>query len=103
MDAGVGVDVGVAAAVTEAKPVAPGSFRIVSPEQGDRLGVPPGVDSAYASIGLQGAGGQGDGRASWYVDGKRIRGERWILVPGQHRILAVTGQGERDSVTVVVE
>ena len=103
VDAGVGVDVGVAAAVTEAKPAAPGPFHIVSPEQGDRLGVPPGVDSAYASIALQGAGGKGSGRANWYVDGRRVRGDRWVLVPGQHRILAVTGENERDSVEVVVE
>ena len=103
VDEGVGVDVGVAASVVERGPVTPGPFRIVSPEKGDRLGVPPGVDSAYASIALQGAGGKGEGRARWFVDGKRVRGERWVLVPGRHRIVAVTATGERDSVQVTVE
>ncbi|MEO6066917.1 MAG: penicillin-binding protein 1C [Gemmatimonadales bacterium] len=103
VDEGVGIEVGVTPALVEERSPALGPFRIVSPENGDRLGVPPGVDSAYASIALQGAGGNGESGTSWYVDGRKVRSDRWVLVPGRHRILAVTGAGERDSVQVTVE
>jgi penicillin-binding protein 1C len=101
----VGVEVGVAASVVAAEvaPAAPERFRIVSPLEGDRLCVPPGVDPRYASISLQGAGGRGTGAAKWSVDGRPVRGGRWVLRPGPHTILAVTSAGERDSVRITVD
>ena len=105
VDQGVGEEVGVAQEVVQGVAEAPkrSPFRIVSPENGERLGVPPGVPRAYASIALQGAGGEGTGKARWYVDGRRIPGERWVIVPGRHVILAVGPGGERDSVEVTVD
>ena len=105
VDEGVGVDVGVAPEVVQGVVESPrrAPFRIVSPENGDHLGVPPGVPREYASIALQEAGGASEGRASWFVDGRRVRGERWVIVPGRHVILAVSAAGERDSVEVTVE
>ncbi|HWA40574.1 MAG TPA: hypothetical protein VG712_03125, partial [Gemmatimonadales bacterium] len=99
IDEAVGVDVGVApeALPTVERRVA-GPFRIVSPENGDRLSVPPGVDPRYSSVALQGTA-----KAEWSVDGKRVRGERWVLVPGPHTIVASTSAGERDSVRIIVE
>jgi penicillin-binding protein 1C len=104
-DERVGVEVGVAPAVVAAEVAAPvpARFRIVAPLDGDRLSVPPGVDARYASISLQGAGGEGTGTAKWYVDGRSVRGGRWVLQHGPHLILAVTPRGERDSVRIVVE
>ena len=104
-DERVGVEVGVAPAIVAAEvaPAAPERFRIVSPLDGDRLSVPPGVDPRYASISLQGAGGSGTGPARWSVDGRPVRGGRWVLRPGPHTILAVTATGERDSVCITVD
>jgi len=101
----VGVDVGVAPAVVAAEvaPAAPARFRIVSPLDGDRLSVPPGVDPRYASISLQGAGGAGAGPPRWYVDGRPVRGARWVLQHGPHTVVAVTPGGERDSVRIAVD
>ncbi|HET7040649.1 MAG TPA: penicillin-binding protein 1C [Gemmatimonadales bacterium] len=105
VDQGVGVDVGVAPDVVAGTAEAPrrAPFRIVSPEDGEHLGVPPGVPRQYASIALQATGGPAAGRAAWYVDGRRVPGERWVIVPGAHTILGVAASGERDSVRVVVE
>ena len=99
-DEHVGVDVGVTPEVAGAEVAVERSrpFRIVSPLEGDRLSVPPGVDPRYASVSLQGTT-----KATWSVDGKRVRGERWVLVPGRHLIAASTSAGERDSVRVTVE
>jgi penicillin-binding protein 1C len=102
VDEAVGVDVGVAPTVTQAGRRSEAPFRIVAPSEGDRFSVPPGVDPTYASIGLRGAGGRGEG-TRWSVDGRPVAGDRWILVPGRHLILAVTSAGERDSVRIVVE
>src|SRR5262249_48094353 len=42
-------------------------FRIVSPQDGDRYRVPPGVDARYATIALRAVGSPGAVR--WSVDG----------------------------------
>jgi len=102
VDEGVGVDVGVAPSVMQAERRVDAPFRIVAPSEGDRFSVPPGVDPAYSSIGLRSAGGRGNG-TRWSVDGRAVAGDRWVLVPGPHLILAVTSAGERDSVRIKVE
>ena len=105
VDEGVGVDVGVAPEVVQGVAESPkrSPFHIVSPENGDHLGVPPGVPREYASIALQGAGGAGAGPTRWFIDGKRVRSERWVIVPGRHTIVAESAAGERDSVEVTAE
>ena len=104
-DAGVGEDAGVSPELVQGEVTAlkQTHFRIVSPQDGDELAVPPGVAPEYASIALQGSGGPEAGGARWFVDGKRVRGARWVIVPGRHTILAVSPAGERDSVRVRVE
>jgi penicillin-binding protein 1C len=77
------------------------TFRIVSPRDGDRYHVPPGVDPRYATVALRARGG--DAEVAWTMDGRRLRGGRFPLVPGAHRIVAWTSSGERDSVVVQVE
>jgi penicillin-binding protein 1C len=107
VDAGVGVDVGVAPEVVrgevEAQRRTP--FRIISPEEGEHLGVPPGVAPAYASVALRVSGGREGaiGPVRWSVDGREVRGDRWVIVAGRHQIRARSAQGERDSVEVLVE
>ena len=49
---------GVEAYPTAAPPAA--GFRIVSPLEGDRYQVPPGVEARYATIALRAAGAPGD-------------------------------------------
>ncbi|HVX87721.1 MAG TPA: penicillin-binding transpeptidase domain-containing protein, partial [Gemmatimonadales bacterium] len=99
IDVGIGVDAGVGPeALPAGTPATTGPFRIVSPENGDRLSVPPGVDPRYSSVALQGTA-----KAEWSVDGKRVQGERWVLVPGRHIVVARTATGERDSVRITVE
>jgi penicillin-binding protein 1C len=97
-----GVDVGVGPELVSARTATDRNerFRIVTPEDGETLGVPPGVDPAYASIGLEGRGGIGAPR--WFVDGRPVPSARWTLVPGTHTIVAVTRDGARDSVRVTV-
>lgn len=105
VDQGVGEDPGVAPELAQGSIAAPKAtpFRIVSPESGDRYSVPPGVARDYASVPLQAAGGSGGGAPSWYIDRKRFRGERWVIIPGRHLVTAVSGAGERDSVEITVE
>jgi len=106
VDAGVGVDVGVAPEMVRGVAEAPRRtpFRIISPEDGEHLGVPPGVAPAYASVALRVAGGEeGAAPVRWSVDGREVRGGRWVIVAGRHRIAARTAAGERDSVEVTVE
>lgn len=106
VDAGVGVDVGVAPEVVrgEVEVQRRTPFRIISPEDGEHLGVPPGVAPAYASVALRVSGGQESTvPVRWSVDGRAVRGDRWVIVAGRHRIQARSAQGERDSVEVMVE
>jgi penicillin-binding protein 1C len=81
-------------------------FRIVSPRDGDRYRIPPGVPARYATVALV-AAGAGSGRdLAWFIDGRLTRATRLTLAPGAHVIRAVaSGRGgpARDEVRVVVE
>ncbi|HJR62963.1 MAG TPA: penicillin-binding protein 1C [Gemmatimonadaceae bacterium] len=77
-------------------------FRIVSPREGDRYDVPPGVDASFATIGLRAAGGTSGAGVRWLVDGRAARGTRLPLTPGEHVIRAEGRAGEVDSVRIVV-
>ena len=76
------------------------ALRIVSPRDGDRYRVPPGVAGRYATVGLVAAGVSGDG-VRWTIDGQPVDG-RWRLAAGSHLVVAEAG-GARDSVRVTVE
>jgi len=78
------------------------AFRILSPMNGDRYAVPPGVESKYASIPLR-AAGPGADRVEWTVDGKAYASERWSLAPGAHVIGARSTRGETAAVRIVVD
>jgi membrane carboxypeptidase/penicillin-binding protein PbpC len=78
-----------------------GRFRIVAPRDGDRYEVPPGVDRRYATLALR-AGGAGAANVRWYVDGRSLKGGRWPLTPGAHRIRAEGSGGARDEVGIEV-
>ena len=81
---------------------APASFRILSPLDGDRYAIPPGVEAQYASIPLR-AGGRGADAVEWSVDGRPCAGGRWALEPGKHVIGATSATGERVAVRIVVD
>jgi penicillin-binding protein 1C len=88
---------------SEGRPAAPAeAFRIVSPREGDRYEIPPGVDPRYATIALR-AGGRREGGIRWLVDDRPVAGGRWILRPGAHVIRALGAGGERDEVRIDVE
>ena len=76
------------------------TFRILSPQNGDRYALPVGIDPRYATLALRAAGGSGPVR--WFVDGRPFAGERWALAPGRHAIRAETASGERDEVRIDV-
>jgi len=76
------------------------TFRILSPQDGDRYALPVGIDPRYATLALRAAGGSGPVR--WFVDGRPFAGERWALAPGRHAIRAETASGERDEVRIDV-
>jgi len=78
------------------------AFRITSPQDGDRYGVPVGVDGRYATLALRAAGGASDLGVRWFVDGRETRESRWQLTPGTHIIRAETPRGERDEVRIEV-
>jgi penicillin-binding protein 1C len=78
------------------------AFRILSPLNGDRYAVPPGVEARYASIPLR-AAGPGADRVEWTVDGKAYASERWSLAPGAHIIGAKSTRGETAAVRIVVD
>ncbi len=95
-------EVPVRVATTPAGPSGdPEPFRILSPRDGDKYGIPPGVGARYATIALRAAGGAGAVR--WWVDGRPARATRWRLVPGTHTIRAVTASGDSDEVRIAVE
>ncbi len=77
------------------------AFRIVSPQDGDKYRIPPGVESRYATIALRAAGGAGAIR--WWIDGRPALTTRWQIVPGAHTIRAVTTHGDSDEVRIAVE
>jgi penicillin-binding protein 1C len=77
-------------------------FQIVSPQNGDRYRLPPGVESRYATIALRAAGVPPHARVTWFIDGKPATKERWELVSGHHRFRAEAGRVS-DEVEVIVE
>ena len=95
-----------AGAATSSAPAGPApaaeSFRIISPRDGDRYQVPPGVDPRYATIALR-AGGSGTGAVRWFVDGRAVPPGRWTLRPGVHVVRALAGSGTRDTARIEVE
>ena len=100
-------DTAAAAAAEPASGAAPGrgvaaGFRIVSPPEGDRYQVPPGVEARYATIALPAAGAPGDAPVRWWVDGAPTRSARWQLRPGRHSIRVVAASGRVAEVAVEV-
>jgi penicillin-binding protein 1C len=96
-----------APAAAAAQRPAPGAqrraaFRIVSPLDGDRYAVPPGIDARFSTIALR-AAGPGTERVWWTVDGAPHEGGRWPLAPGEHVIRATSARGEAVEVRIVVE
>jgi len=77
-------------------------YTLVSPQDGDEYSVPPGVEGRYATIPLTAVGRRPDEPATWYVDGKRVRGPRWRLVSGRHRFRVVWKSGRSATARVVV-
>ncbi|MEO8634748.1 MAG: penicillin-binding protein 1C [Gemmatimonadales bacterium] len=75
---------------------------IVSPVDGDRYLIPPGVAARYATIALRAAGGAAGQTVHWYIDDRPTSATRWPLVPGNHRVRAVAGP-QRAEVEIVVE
>ena len=76
-------------------------LRILSPQDGDKYRIPPGVEARYATIALRAAGGAGAIR--WWIDGRPASTTRWQLAPGTHVIRAVTASGDSDEVRIAVE
>ena len=79
------------------------AFRITSPQDGDRYGVPVGVDGRYATLALRAAGGGSELGVRWFVDGRETQESRWHLTPGTHTIRAETPRGERAEVRIDVQ
>jgi penicillin-binding protein 1C len=77
-------------------------FRIVSPLDGDRYAIPPGIEARYATISLR-AGGVGAERVRWSIDGAAHDGGRWPLSVGAHLLRAVSSRGESAEARIVVE
>jgi penicillin-binding protein 1C len=77
-------------------------FRIVSPLDGDRYEVPPGMDGRYATIALRAVGQAVDDPVRWWVDGRPAAAARWQLRPGTHAIRAVGASGRSSQVTIEV-
>jgi hypothetical protein len=85
----------------ETSPDVPARFRIISPRDGDRYAVPPGVDARYATVALRASGGPG-GAVRWEVDGRRVDAARIPLAPGRHVISAAGPGGVVDVVAIEV-
>jgi penicillin-binding protein 1C len=81
---------------------ADGTFRIVSPLDGDRYAVPPGMDARYATIALRAVGRPEDEPVRWLVDGRRTGSTRWQLRAGMHTIRAVAASGRTARATIEV-
>jgi penicillin-binding protein 1C len=97
--------VGVAATSLRADAASGGAgpFRIVSPADGDRYHVPPGVPARFATVPLRAAGAGSAGKARWLVDGRLVSSGRWALVAGRHVVRAVAGDGGAAEVTIEVD
>ncbi|CAN5319980.1 penicillin-binding protein 1C [soil metagenome] len=92
----------VARVASDAHSRAEVQFRIVSPQDGDRYAIPPGVEARYATLPLRAVGAGAD-RVRWIVDGAPREGGRWPLREGTHVIKAVSTRGESVESTIVVE
>jgi len=68
-------------------------FAIISPQDGDRYQIPPGMDSRFATIPLRVSGAPADGLVQWTIDGRPITRTRWSLQFGVHRLRAVAASG----------
>ena len=75
------------------------AFRIVSPQDGDRYRIPPGVPARYATLPLRATAAS---TVRWYVDGRQVSGGRWALAPGAHVVRAETARGDREEVRIEV-
>jgi penicillin-binding protein 1C len=73
-----------------------GLLQIISPREGDRYRVPPGVEPRYATLALRAAGGDPGVPVRWSVDGRRMNRARWELVPGAHVVRAERGAERRE-------
>jgi penicillin-binding protein 1C len=80
---------------------APG-LEIVSPRDGDRYEIPPGIDPRYATVALRAVGAAEDEPVAWYVDGTRMDAGRWKLEAGGHLVRAVGATGRVAEARVVV-
>ena len=78
-----------------------GRLRILSPRDGDRYRVPPGVDPRYATVALRAVGGDAAHPVRWSVDGRPLERPRWALALGPH-VLRAERAGERQEVKVEV-
>ena len=78
-------------------------FGIVSPRDGDRYQVPPGVDPRFSTIALRAAGVRDPATVGWSVDGRAYHSSRLPLAPGEHVIRAFTPRGDSAEVRIVVE
>jgi penicillin-binding protein 1C len=78
----------------------PQGLRILSPLNGDRYAIPPGVEARYATIALRAAGAT---NVHWSVDGQDYSAERWALVAGEHVIEARASDGATARVRIVVD
>jgi len=77
-------------------------FQIVSPRDGDRYEIPPGIDPRYATIALRAAAAPADGAVRWFVDGRQIHNSRYVLTPGTHVFRAVAASGATDETRIDV-
>jgi len=80
-----------------------GQFRILSPREGDRYRIPPGVAAGYATVALRAAGGSDTGAVRWSVDGRPVPGSRWRIAPGTHLVRAERGRLDRQEIRIDVE
>ncbi|MGE3527455.1 MAG: transglycosylase domain-containing protein, partial [Gemmatimonadales bacterium] len=77
-------------------------FQILSPRDGDRYRIPPGVDPRYATVALRAAGGSGGDAVTWEVDGHTYTSPRWRLEAGSHLFRARSRTGEIDQARIEV-
>ncbi|MEP6572189.1 MAG: penicillin-binding protein 1C [Gemmatimonadota bacterium] len=78
------------------------AFKIVSPLEGDRYRLPPGVDAQFATLALRATGVPAGTTVQWTIDGHRTQGPRWPLAHGHHTIVAESA-ASRDIVNIIVE
>jgi penicillin-binding protein 1C len=76
------------------------AFRILSPLDGDRYSIPPGIDARYATIALKTSARDS---VHWIIDGSPYDGERWSLRAGDHVIQAVATDGRHATVRIAVD